>query len=152
MTVVPGWTWQSMHWLVGMLLVLADHRVLVVAEAAAAVLGVRPGVNRRAVVGVDDVARSAARLAEVASMVVGPNEVRGRVEQTRLLEADEDRVGAVLGAKAAVTETRQDRPARGLVLLGDADLAAELAAALEDAKHVTWLRHLEADQRIEERD
>src|SRR5207248_167485 len=127
-------------------------RVPVVAKTAAAKPGIRSGVDRRAVIGIDDVAGSAARLAEVASVVVGADEVRAGVEQTRLLQADEDRVGAVLGAEAAVAETRQDRPARAFLARRYADLRAELAAALEDAEHVTRLGNLEADQWVEERD
>ena len=108
MTLVPGWMWQTMHWLVGMpvreavldrmaRLVLRDRRVGIVRRrAAVAELGVRPGVDRRAVVGVDDVAGRAAAGAVVAGMVVGAEEVQRRVEQPRLVQADEarDRCGS----------------------------------------------------------
>ena len=60
-----------------------------------------PGVDRRAVVGVDDVAGGAAAGAVVAGVVVGAQEVERRIEQPRLLQADEHRIGAVLGAQAA---------------------------------------------------
>ena len=53
--------------------------------------GVRAGVDRRAIVGVDDVAGGAAAGAIVAGMVVGAEEVERRIEQARLLQADEDR-------------------------------------------------------------
>ena len=95
-------------------------------------------MDRRAVVGVDDVAGGAAAGAVVAGVVVGAEEVERRVEQARLLQADEDGVGAVLGAQAAVAEPRA-RPARILVALGDADLGPEPAAALEDAQDVARL-------------
>ena len=70
-------------------------------RAAIAELGVGAGVDRRAIVGVDDVARGAAAGAIVAGVIVGAEEVERRVEQARALQADEDGIGAVLGAEAA---------------------------------------------------
>src|SRR5947209_6459321 len=83
-----------------------------------------------AVVGVDHVTGGAAAGAEVAGLVVGAEEVKRRVEEARLDQADEHRVGAVLGAEAADAEARQERPARIDVDVRDADLVDILAAGL----------------------
>ena len=63
-----------------------------------------PEFDRRAVVGVDDVAGGAAAGAVVARVVVGAEELEHRVEQARLLDAEEHGVGAVQRAEAAVAE------------------------------------------------
>ena len=95
MTLVPGWTWQTMHWLVGMPVVnlcsigwpgssLGIVGSGLSAQAQVAGGGVGAGVDRRAVVGIDDVAGGAAAGAVVAGVVVGPEEVRGRVEEPGL--------------------------------------------------------------------
>ena len=120
------------------------------ARAAIAELGVRAGVDRRAVVGVDDVAGGAAAGAIVAGVIVGAEEVERRIEQARFLQADEDGIGAVLGAEAAVAQAGA-RLAGIFQRSGNADLGAEAAAALEDAQDVARLADLEARQRIEER-
>ncbi len=83
-------------------------------------------------------------------MIVRAQEIERRIEQPRLLQADEHRIGAVLGAQAAVAQPRA-RPARLFQPLGNADLGPEAAAALEDAQDVARLRDLEARQRIEKR-
>src|SRR5262249_55274464 len=59
---------------------------------------------------------------------------------------------AVLRAEAAVAQLGRDGPAGVLVLLGNADLGTELAAAFEDAQDVAGLADLEARQRVEEGD
>ncbi len=89
--VVPGWTWQTMHWLVGIdggeavldrvaRLVSRDGRVGAEAGAAVAELRVRTRGDSPAVVGVDDVAGRAAARSVVAGLVVGAKEVGRRVE------------------------------------------------------------------------
>ena len=131
-------------------LVAGNGRIGLKRQPGIAEGGVRPGVDRRAVVGVDHVAGGAAAGAIVARMVVGAEEVERRVEEPGLLQADEDGVGAVLGAQAAGAQA-------GLGLagfferVGDADLLRLAAAALEDPQDVARLRDLEARQRIEER-
>ena len=130
-------------------LVLRDGRVGVHGQAVVPVLGIRPGVDAGAVVGVDHMARATAGGAVVARMVVGAEEVERRVEEARLVEADEGRIDAVLGAEAANAEACVDRPAGVFLRLRDADLGDELPAALEDAEDVAGLLDLEARQRIE---
>ncbi len=161
MTLVPGWMWQTMHWLVGMAvvkrccnrmarLVLGNGRVGIDGLAAVAELGIRAGMDGGAVVGINDMAGGAAAGAIVAGVVVGAEEIERRVEQPRSLQADKDRVGAVLacrgrGARAGRVAGPIPRVSR------DADFRIEAAAALEDAQDVAGLGDLEAGQRIEER-
>ena len=83
-------------------------------------------------------------------MVVGPQEVERRVEQPRLLEADEDGVGAVAGTQAAGAQAGLGLPGV-LERVGDADLLRFPPAALEDPQDVAGLRGLEPRQRVEER-
>jgi hypothetical protein len=82
-------------------------------------------------------------------VVVGAEEVERGIEEAGLRQADEHRVGAVLGAEAAVAQARA-RAAGLLEPLGIAHLGAEAAAALEDPQDVARLRALEVGQRIEE--
>ena len=165
MTLVPGWMWQTMHWLVGMRCpwrtcgrsdgparpcgMVGSGRE---AQAAWPYFGIGAGVDRRAVVGVDDVAGGAAAGAVVAGMVVGAQEIERRVEQARLLQAEErrDRCGSRCRGRGSLRRLRIGRPGSSSAF-GDADLGPELAAALEDAQDVARLRDLEARQRIEER-
>ncbi len=113
-TFVPGCMWQTMHWLVGIASVnrcsigWPGSFLGIVGSAREArcpsgrYLAYGPGIDRRAIVGVDDVAGGAAARAIVAGMIVGAEEIQRRIEQPRLLQADEHRIGAVLGAQAAV--------------------------------------------------
>ena len=131
-------------------LVLGDRRVGRGGRPAVAVLGVRAGVDAGAVVGVNDVARRAAATAVVAGVVVGAEEVQRRVEQSRLVQTHQHRVGAVARTEAA--ETQAGPRASGFFeALGDADFRGEAAARLEDPQHVARLRRLEARQRLEVR-
>ena len=132
-------------------LLLRDRGVDRKALAAIAELRVGTGVDRRTVVGVDDMAARAAAGAVVAGMVVGTEEVERWVEQPRLCEADHDRVGAVFGAEAAVAQSRAG-PAVLLEAFGVAHLRSEAAAAFEDPQDVAGLRSFEPGQRIEGRD
>ena len=95
-------------------------------------------MDRRTVVGVDDMAAGAAAGAVVAGVVIGAEEVQRGVEQACLGEADHDGVGAVLGTKAAVAQSR----AWSAVLfepLGVAHLGTEPATAFENSQDVTGL-------------
>ena len=142
-----------MHWLVGMALPLANWWSMGWPGSSLGMVGsvekLRPpwpyfgvgaGVDPGAVVGVDDVAGGAAAGAVVAGVVVGAEEVERRVEQARLLQAENDGVGAVLGAEAADAEAGKDRPAGVLARRSGMPISgAELAAALEDAEDVARL-------------
>ncbi len=131
-------------------LIARDHGVSLSAQSLVAEGGVRAGVDRRSVVGVDHVAGGAAAGSIVAGMVVGPEEVERRVEQAGLLQADEDRVGAVAGPQSAGAQ-----PGAGLAgvfkRVRNADLLRVAPATLEDPQDVPRLRHLEPRQRVEER-
>ena len=107
-----------------------DRRIGRRRGAAVTVLGIGPGVERVAVVRVDDVACRAAARAVVAGIVVRAKERQHRVEQARSLETLKDGIGAVDGAKPTN--------------------AQPVVAPLEDAQHVARLRDLEVRQRIEE--
>ena len=65
-------------------------------------------------------------------MIVGADEVERGVEQPGLLQADEDRVGADIGAEAADGKLDVGLP-RVFFRVGDADDRAKASAALEDA-------------------
>ena len=117
----------------------------VVADAAA---GVAEGRGLRAVagiavVGVEHVAGRAAAGAVVAGLVVGAGKAQQRVEQARLLQAEEDGVSPQVGTQSAVGEL-EVRLSGGLVGVRVADLAALFAAALKDAQHVAGLGELPA--------
>ncbi len=88
-------------------LVARDGRVRLEAIALVAEDGVRPGVDRRPVVGINHVTGRAAARAIVAWVIVGPQEVECRIEQTGLLQPDENGVGAIPRAESA---RRSNRP------------------------------------------
>ena len=89
------------------------------------------------------------RCSSEAQRVRHSEEVERRVDQASLLEAEERRVGAVLGAEATVAQPVKYGPAGILQAVGDADLGPEPAAALEDAEDVARLRDLITRKRIE---
>ena len=129
-------------------LLLGDRGVGRKTLATVAELGVGAGVDRRAVVGVDDVAAGTAAGAVVAGMVVGAEEVERGIEEPCLCEADEDGVGAVFGAEAAVAQPRA-WPAVLLEPFGVAHLGSKATATFEDPQDVAGLRPFESGQRIE---
>ena len=104
--------------------------------------GVGRGVRGVPVVGVDHVAGRAAGGAVVAGVIVGAEHVERRVEQARLLQAQEDGVGA----------QQRSEPADGELVVGAAlldrrrvrvaDLGHRASAALEHAQDVAGLRDL----------
>ena len=85
----------------------------------------------------------------VAGVIVRAEKVERRVEQTRLLQAEIDGVGAVVGAEAARAESLVGR-AGVFLAVGQADFETALAAALEDAQDIAGLRNLPARERVEE--
>jgi hypothetical protein len=86
--------------------ILRYRRVHLRALALVAVRGVRAGMDGRAVVRVDDVARCAAAGAIIARMIVRAHEIERRIKQPRLVERHEYGVGAVLSARPARRESR----------------------------------------------
>ncbi len=72
-----------------------------VAQTSIAILGEGAGVHRRPIVCIDNVAGRAAARPVIAGMIVGAQEVKGRIQQARLLQADEDRICPVFGAQSA---------------------------------------------------
>jgi hypothetical protein len=83
-------------------------------------------------------------------MIVVAEQGQRRVEQPRLLEVQPGRIRPVQRAQPSLAEP-VGGPPRRLVLRGQADLERLLLAPLEDAQHVARLAHLEARQRVEER-
>ena len=104
-----------MHWLVGMERVnscligwpdsfLRNGGIDLRAVRLIAERGVGAGVHRRAIVGVNHVAGGAAAVPIVAGMIVGAGQRKNRIQQARLLQAQKHRVGAQLGAEAAIAQ------------------------------------------------
>ena len=108
-------------------------------------------MRRVVVVGVDDVAGGAAAGAIVAGVIVGAGEGHDGIEEAGFLQAEEDGVGAELGAEAALGELIV-----GLAGLFDArgitEFALFVAAAFEDAQYVAGLGDFPAFERIELRE
>lgn len=104
-------------------LVFGNHRVIGEAKTPIAELGIRTRVDRRAVVGVDHVARRAATRTVIARVIVRAQEVERRVEQSGFGQADEDRIGAILGAQAAIAQASTG-PARFFETFGEYQLRA----------------------------
>ena len=164
MTLVPGWTWQTMHWLrrdAGDELVLDRVARLVLGDRRVGVrgsvprlpgVGVRAGVDRRAVVGVDRRGRRCSRWTG--------SRRGGRWCPRKFSVGSSSRVLVRLTKTGSVrfavprprTLSRARGPAVVLERVGDADLGREPAAALEDPQDVARLARLEPGQRVEERD
>jgi len=70
--------------------------------AEISVCGVRRGVQRIAVICVDDVAGGAAAGAIVAGMIVRAGQRHDGVHKTRFLQTEKDGIGAKFGAETAV--------------------------------------------------
>src|SRR5271157_441359 len=96
------------------------------------------GVRRIAVVGVDDVAGGAAAGAIIAGMIVRAGKREDWIEEPCFLQAEENGIGAQLGAESAIAEFVVGLTgiffARGIACLG-----FFAAAALEDAQDVSRL-------------
>src|SRR5205085_7493679 len=93
--------------------------------------GIRPAMQRRAVIRIDHVAGRAAAGAIIARLIVRAEEIERRIEQPRLLQADEYGIGAVFRAQAA--EREASAGAAGLFQpLRHADFGPKAPAALED--------------------
>ena len=99
------------------------------------------------VVRVNDMACRAAGRAVIAGVIVGPEKVQRRVEQACFLQAEIDRIGAVVGAK----------PARAQSFIGlsvlfffvrQTDLEPPFAAPLKDAEDVARLRDFPPRERL----
>src|SRR5713101_8244853 len=85
-------------------LIFGDRGIGGSAESGVAVCCVGAGVQRVAIIRVDHVAGGAAAAAIVAGMIVRAGERHLRIHQTRLLQAQENGIGAELCAEAAVAE------------------------------------------------
>ena len=106
------------------------------------------GMQRIAVVRVDDVARGAATRAIVAGMIVGDGHRHDGIDEARFLETQENGIGAQLASKATVAQFVVGLAGR-LVFFRIADFAFFLAAAFEDAENVAGLRNLPAEKWFE---
>ena len=157
-----------MHWLVGIArervadrvagLGLADGRVHGLSSAVVTERRIRPRVARVAVIGVDDVAGCAARLAVVPGLIVRAHEPGERIIQARLGDIQHRDRDARTGARAAIrlAKIRTPRlfnPLQLAVGIGKPGLGKEVAdvaaAALEHAEHVRGLDRLPRRQRIQ---
>src|SRR5277367_1576889 len=103
---------------------------------------------RRAIVGINNVARGAAAAAIIAGLIVCAGKIEKWIEQARLLQTKEDGIGAKFGAKAAVAEFVVGPPGF-LFAIWVPDFALFFAAALEYAQHVAGLRNFPALERSE---
>src|SRR5712692_4746283 len=65
---------------------------------------VRAGMCGVAIIGINHMTSRAAAAAIVARMIIGARKRHDRVEQTCLLQAEENRIGAKLRAEAAFTQ------------------------------------------------
>ena len=88
-----------------------NRRIGCRAVAAIAEARVWAGMLRRAVVGVDHVARRASAGAIIAGLVVRAGQRKQRIEQARFLQAEKNGIGAQLGAESALAELVVGRPA-----------------------------------------
>ena len=103
-----------------------------------AVSGVRAGMNRRSIVGINHVAGGAAAVPIIARMIVGAGQRKDRIEQARFLQAQENRVGAQLGAESAFAQL-DVRPAGIFFGIRIADFRSLAAASLENAQNISGL-------------
>ena len=88
-------------------------------------------------------------MAIVAGMIVGAGQRQQRIEQARLLQAEEHGIGAQQRAQAAVAQLVIGQPGIFASRFGLPISARALAAALEDAQNIARLRNFPARQRIE---
>jgi hypothetical protein len=114
-------------------LVLRDHRILAERSAAIAVDGIRPGMNERAIVRIDDVAGAAPARAIVARMIVRAEEIERRIEGRVLARLM--KTGSVRFSVPRPRLLKRVRAAVHFFTLRDADFGRS-AAPLEDAQHV----------------
>jgi hypothetical protein len=110
------------------------------------------GMHRRAVVGVGGVTRRAAAGTVVAGMVVGAHQGGQRIEQARLLQSQEHRVGTQHRPKPARAELDFGQTGQIGFREGVAHFRLLPAPALEDAQDVARLRDFPPGQRRDERD
>ena len=82
--------------------VLRNLRIVLHRRAAVARLCPETAVHRAGVVGVDDVTGAASAGAIVAGMIVRAHHVQRGIEQAGFLQADPDRIGSHVRAKAAI--------------------------------------------------
>src|ERR1043165_5157822 len=82
-------------------------------------------------------------------MIVRAEKVEGRIEQTRFLYPEENRIGALRGAKTTRAESLV-RLARIFFLIRQTNFEPPLPAAFKHAQDITRLRNLPARQRIEQ--
>src|SRR6478735_4692964 len=87
-------------------LVLGNRRINGSRSAAVSVLRRPCRVFRAPVIRVDDVACRATTVAIVAWLIVGAGERQHRIEQARLLQAEEDRIGAQGSAETSIAQFR----------------------------------------------
>ena len=83
-------------------------------------------------------------------MIVRAEEAEERIVQSRLLQTEKDRIGAVERAEAALGQAAQ-RFAGRFVESREAELQLFFAALFEDAQDVSGIAQVETRQRIEER-
>ena len=144
---------QRMAWFL-----LWNHRIAGQGLAVVARAGIRPGVPRIAVVGVDHVTAGAAGRAIVARLLVGAEEPHMWVVQPRLVEVEHRHRDPEAGGRAPVRlaevgPARLLQPLNVAADIGQADLRKQVedvaAAALEHPEDVARRDHLPGRQRRE---
>src|SRR5262249_26778665 len=118
--------------------VLRDRRIWRPRLTHVAGVGIGAGVDRRAIVGLNDLTGAAAARAIIAWMIVGAEKVKRGVEETGLLCSEHGGIRSVLSAQAARAEA-STRAAGFLQALGNAHFTSEASASLKDAKDVARL-------------
>ncbi len=115
-----------------------------------AVLGKKAARRRTSVVRVQHMTRAATTAAVVAGVVVGAKKVQRRVEQACLCQADEHRVGAILGTQTTVAKSFA-RTSGFFQNLRNTDFGAKSTAPFKDPQQVAGLSRLVGNQRLQER-
>ena len=127
---------------------LRNRRVYLRAAPLIAVYGVRTGMNRGAVVRINDVTRRAATVAIVAGMIVGSGQREQGIEQSSLLQSQKHGIRTQRCAEPAIAQLviRQ----AGLVFrIRIPQVCTRTTAAFKHTKNISRLRNLPSAERLE---
>src|ERR1044072_8169171 len=106
-------------------------------------------MRRIAIVCINHVTRGTTRRTIIAWMIIRAEKVECRIEQTRFLYPEENRIGALCGAETARAESFV-RLARIFFLVRQTNLEPALPTPLKHTEHISGLRNLPAGQWIEQ--
>ena len=119
-------------------------------ETLVSVLAPPAGISRRTIVRVNDVAGRATARAIIARMIVRAQKSEQRIVQSRFLQTEEDRIGAIERAESALGQTIA-RSAVAARRVSEAELQLFFAAFFENAQNVSRITQVETRQRLDER-